>query len=623
VRRSVAAFLLAASLSAAATEPPDQQRLFAEAVSLGLAAQPTWLRLLHYKSVDSQEISLIRSPEFFLSENGQSSASAELNATMAAFLSPPGDDANEHAQCRFPARFLWLSTKLEFPGPTLHCSRLERWAKFDQLDSISLMMISGYFGNPASTFGHILMKINNGSVPTKHSLLDMGINYGALVPPNEATITYVMRGLFGGYEAGFSDQDYYRYDLTYSRTEFRDMWEYELRFTDYQKRMILYHLWEVSGKKFRYYFLKENCAYRLAELLELVTGEDFVSDVSFWYAPISVFHRLRRIDATSEPGDRLIASVRFIPSAQRVLYAQLDDVAPADIRALNKVLTHDGDLSLLDELPPERQASVIDTLLSYYQYQLAGQAEDEALELRRARDEAIRRRLEFPAAVEEIEVVIPERRPPSLGAAPSYFGIGGGYDEVSGDYALLNYSPFNYDGIGNNELERSSLIVFDLSVAYDATNNLRLHSLDIVRARKINLNTVRVGSESRRSWEIALGMRQELNGCGKCNEVFFTGSVGRSVALSANVTGTALLGATLADGEFGSSFDSGVAVIFGAGNRWASELGIKYRYSPSRDESRVVTSLAGRLSLAQQHELRFEVSDNQGIGGGLFYAYHW
>jgi len=111
---------------------------------------PTWLRLLHFDS--STNVSKIVSKEFFLDPTGRVSPERELYATIRAYFFPVGRDQNLHPCCRFPARYFWLSQRLNFAAmhvPDLRCSRLEEWAKFSELQSVSLIMVSGYFGNPA------------------------------------------------------------------------------------------------------------------------------------------------------------------------------------------------------------------------------------------------------------------------------------------------------------------------------------------------------------------------------------------------------------------------------------------------------------------------------------------
>ena len=279
-----------------------------------------WLKLLHYDRHGQR--SEIVSDDFFLSPTGKTAPAAELQATLAAYFESWPADTNLHVRCRFPARYFWLSQQIDLPGYVVReprCGRLEKWAMLDRLRSVSLLLVSGYFGNPASTFGHALLRLNTGDADDPN-MLDVTINYGALVPENELMVLYVYRGLFGGYQSGFSDKYFYTEDLVYARKELRDFWVYELNLSDEQVRLLAFHLWEVIGKKFTYHFLTQNCAYRLAELLELVTDEPWLTNSRVWYLPVEMFHRLTTLDA-ARPG-RLVRSVLFIPSSQRELQHQ-------------------------------------------------------------------------------------------------------------------------------------------------------------------------------------------------------------------------------------------------------------------------------------------------------------
>jgi len=595
----------------------------ARAESMELADHPVWLRLLHYENGDSSAQSEILDDEFFLAANGRYSAYDELVATLEAFVEERSAEPNESILCRFPARYHFLDATLGINLPAAECPRLESWSKFEQLDSVSLMMISGYFGNPASTFGHILLKINNGSVPDGYTLLDLGVNFGAVVPENEPTVIYVLRGLFGGYQAGFSDQDYYLSDLTYTRTEFRDMWEYKLGLSEYQQKLLLYHLWEITGRRFQYFFLKGNCAFRIAELLELVTGESFVDDVDFWYAPISVFHRLEQVDSIPNDGDDLIATIRYRQSAQRVFYAQVGELDSEERASLNRLIDSGGDLDELQDASPQRKTRVLDTLLEYYQYRMAGMLdEDTDASLRRAKDDAIRARLALPPAGSKSSVQLPERRAPSSAAPPSKIGVGAGHNSQLGAYTFATFAGFSYETIGNNLLDHSSLTMVDLAVAFDS-DSVWLEALDIVRARKVNLNSASIPGESTSSWEVALGARREQNNCRSCSEAFAEGSIGKSARLGDTAAVSALVGADIATGSAGSSAFTRLALNFGSAERWGHEVGATYKYYPRDEVDRLILRWTSRVSIAQRHEIYLDLSDDDELDSRLYYAYRW
>src|SRR3989338_9010888 len=214
----------------------DLENLLREARARNLAQNPTWLKLLHFEFQGAK--SVVLTDDFFISPEGRNDPVKELDATIRAYFTPWADDNGNHPRCVYPARYFWLSHHLDLPGYDLrsgYCQKLENWALFDKVNSISVLLVSGYLGNPASTFGHGLLKFNTDSADDTKGMFDLTLNYGAVVPENEMVLRYVFRGLFGGYIAGFSDKYFYTQDLVYSRTEFRDIWNYTLALTDYER----------------------------------------------------------------------------------------------------------------------------------------------------------------------------------------------------------------------------------------------------------------------------------------------------------------------------------------------------------------------------------------------------
>lgn len=150
-----------------------------------LSENRTWLRLMHYEaSLTSDLESEVTSDNFFLSPEGRTSPQQELEATIVAMLTHEPED-NQSAQCRFPARKLWLNQVL--PGvskemPQVSCSDYQQHATEHSATSLSLLFASGYLGNPASMYGHLLIKLNN---QDSTELLENTLNYGAMVPSDE------------------------------------------------------------------------------------------------------------------------------------------------------------------------------------------------------------------------------------------------------------------------------------------------------------------------------------------------------------------------------------------------------------------------------------------------------
>lgn len=248
-----------------------------QALELQLAQHETWLALLHYKSetVLQRFISQADDERFFLSETGQTDAAAELEADIKGFFEKqkPG-----HAQCLFPARWFWLKQQLNLSDDfDVSCPQLDAFMKRVSHHKLFMVFPSMYLNNPGSTFGHTFLRFDNhdGSI-----LLSQTLNYSARVDKSDNVVSYISKGLFGGYRGFFRARPYFETVQEYSNIENRDIWEYRLDFTEQEIQQLVRHVWEVKGIDFDYYFFRENCAYRLLALLDVIrpgmglTGEN-------------------------------------------------------------------------------------------------------------------------------------------------------------------------------------------------------------------------------------------------------------------------------------------------------------------------------------------------------------
>lgn len=489
--------------------------------------------MLHYNQDGSR--SEIVSEDFFLSSEGDTSPRAELVATVRAYFTPVPRAGNRHPRCRVPARFFWLNEKIGLPSyepiPPF-CERLAQWARLEDIESVSLLLVSGYLGNPASAFGHSLLRFNTVGEGDPESLLDLTFNFGAVVPENEPTAIYIMRGLFGGYVAGFSDSYYYTHDLTYTRTEFRDMWDYRLNLSAAQRTLLVLHLWEIVAREYRYFFLTRNCSSRLADLIGMAMGESFNTDDRWWYLPVELFHRLHELDEERE--GKLIRSIDFVPSRQRVMRRYFEALTPELRRMTNRVI-EDRELSAGDvfAVAEDRRdaADVLDTLLAYYEYRIEGDKPEVSDTLNAARERVVRARLRLPPSNERAPEVR-ERRSPAQGAAPLMLGVGGLWRSDGSGYGRIEWSPFHYDLMGFNGLERGALVVLDASIGLDSRGNAFIEGVDFIRVRNLDALTTRIAGEFPWSWNVRIGLSRVDRPEERTTRTFANGGIGLARSFS-------------------------------------------------------------------------------------------
>lgn len=246
-------------------------KLINKSHALNLAGDPYWLSLVHYKpNLWGKYKSQADDAAFFNHPQGKFDPELELTATLRAFFAKV--DGDQHARCRFPARFYWLKQRLQLDLqqlPTVACDQYHDWKKTLNTRSVTLVFPAAYLNSPSSMFGHTLLRLNPGGSRGEVPLAAYALNYAANVNASDNGLLYAYRGLFGGYPGVFSIVPYYQMIKKYNELENRDIWEYALNLNQAEVDQLLRHAWEVRTITFDYYFLTENCSYHMLSLLEV------------------------------------------------------------------------------------------------------------------------------------------------------------------------------------------------------------------------------------------------------------------------------------------------------------------------------------------------------------------
>lgn len=515
-------FLISAPLSQpviAALAPPD--------ISIEqLANHPQWLHLLHYDTTAQQGTFLTEG--FYLDPQGQHNPEAELKTTLRASNTPVTDES--HPRCRFPARYTWLADHLHQPQwKTIPpaCQNLQQWLNKNPLRSISMLMVSGYMGNPASMFGHSILKLN--AANDSHDLFSTSINYGALVPPKEPIIVYIFKGLFGGYQAGYSDRYFYTQDVVYTNTEARDIWEYELNLSPDQLNLLQRHIWEIIGKKKQYFFLTRNCAYELARVVDVIMDPPLAQPAHAWYAPVELFDRLHDLDQSAQIDKHpsLIKQPRYHPSAERALihhYENLDGELKFRAEQFLKkpeIAQIDATLSRLEA---DKQQALLDFLFSYQHFVFTKEQPQPSAKTLSIKHALQIKRLSLPPS-SRTDSQPPYRPSPSEGQKPSIIGVGVMAQEDGKLQPTLNLAAFAQEPTGRNTLDGGELTVLDLRLNLSADTPL-VDRLDYLRIFHHALSPLPMASP----WSWRLQLRSAREPDGKYDHQFYLGA-GRSKRL--------------------------------------------------------------------------------------------
>lgn len=518
-------FLLTSSLSEA--QASTLERFQQQAASLQLQHEPYWHALLHYKKhrLNTQRVrSEILDDDFFLASDGRTNSASELQATLAAIFQDINEDTNQHASCRFIARTHWLEkqlTGLAEVRPRPACTLFEQWAEPEYLDSVSLVFASGYLGNPASFYGHILLKLNS-SNPVKTHLQHQSLNYGAAVPDQENPFAYIIKGLFGGYQSTFSYGEFYKNSLTYGEHELRDLWEYQLNLTDDEVLQLTYHAWELIGRHHTYYFLKENCAFRMAQLLELIIDARLKPDLQPWAMPISVFHAVSSIEHHGQP---LIRAIKLHPSRQHRFYQKYQQLNAVQQQTVAAIIDHDfrlhGFLESLSSL--EQQAQVLEALFDYIEFAYLGEPEA----IQQKKQGLLQARLMLPV-LPQAPFPQPEQFP-HQSTRPSMWQLQASHRSdkfIPG----VRFRAAYYDLLTaqTGQPPFSALGMFDVTLAREEQRFV-IQQFELLRIEQMNLSTTGLPADSGFAWKVALGYRSLTRHCSDCRHLYAEGGLGKAI----------------------------------------------------------------------------------------------
>lgn len=511
---------------------------FAESDELSrLATHPTWLKLLKYEpSTDSPTgwRSAIHADAFFLSPSGVTDPLAELQASVSQFVDPSVDSANEqHPTCRFPARYMWLASELTTSSnfvPMATCSEYNKWILQGETESVSFVLATGYLENPASFYGHTILKLNSSRSRNTKDIEDVSVNYGAIVPDGDDPVTYIFKGIFGGYEAGFSDSDYYFHTHNYGETELRDMWEYELNLTKDEVDLFLAHAWEVIGKEYTYYFFRKNCGYRMAEMLELIPGVEIIPNNPFFIMPQVLIQRLNSAQRNEEP---LVKRVALKQSRQSKLYEGFGNLSQTHQELLRDIAENPNVLNqpVFLGLDPDSKGKILEVLISYYLFLQKKTPENKEI------DEIYRKvlTLRFGLPVGPNLKTVNEKEAPHEGRNPSRISVGGAYNSRLANAGIIHLRPAYYDELdaGAAHVSNSSLSMGEVKLSI-FNDNIDIRQLDFVSLSSFNANATNLPGDEMETWSLAAGIRAQRRDCENCESLYFEAAKGRGFDLSSN-----------------------------------------------------------------------------------------
>jgi len=482
---SLFSFYFFPGLISPATADNYEQQLLEQAEKQKLWINPNWLALGLYRDglLNSKNYtSIVDDPRFFLSTDGQTNPEAELKATIKALFNPGKEQTKGLTRgCMFQGRYLWLKKELQINEeliPSISCPEFDKWYSTLDPESISLIFPEAYLNNPASMFGHTLLRINAKGQNEKTRLLAYSASYGAIDtdPPG---FIYAMKGLFGFYSGVFAVSPYYETVRKYSDLEHRDIWEYELNLKPYEIEMLVKHLWELRGIRSDYYYFTENCAILLLSLLDTARPSLKLQDEfdGLWAIPSETVREI-----TSREG--LVKETTFRPSSTTKIKWMLSNLSKKNAltakdiskNGLNKQL--DFKTQQQETHTDQTKAKILETafeLLSYKkkEFEMLPEQRGRALSLLQARS-ALETKSKFP------EIPTPKIRP-DQGHLSGKLAVSGGFLDNRSFYEI-RLRPAYHDTLDTQGGYRlgSQLIVFDVFARHSESEGFNLEQFSLL-----------------------------------------------------------------------------------------------------------------------------------------------
>jgi hypothetical protein len=589
-----------------------------------LSSSDTWLKLLVY--ADDQ--SYIRSPKFFFSKDGNSNPLAELSATLSAFAKPVENaDPDSHAQCKFPARYTWLKQQIDINSvgiTDVSCPKFNQFTQQQSVNSVSVIFATGFLANPASYYGHLLIKLNTeDKFKHQNTLQDTAINFGADIPLDENMALYVIKGIIGLYDASFTQQEYFYHEGNYRESELRDLWEYELALEQQDTNLLVGHIWELLDADYTYYFFNRNCAFHMGELLQLVLNSKLADSERLWMTPQSV---LQNLSATNYNNQPLVRKVKYHPSRQSRLYQRFSFLNKQQKTTLFDIVGQPENIakSDLSAFALIEQHQIVDTLIDYYQFMR--KEEDGRSDINNnyyKQSVLLRYQLPSGPAIEQFN----SDSPPHLGNKSSYSSVPVLHNSELGFYGQIALRPAYYDALdaGEGHVSFSALSMGELVLGF-TDNHIFMKDLSLLKIESIRANKTGLPGDRNYSWYIDVGAAQREMSCNNCEAIKVNSGIGYGFEGIPELNITGFVGG----GYLGENIntDDGylstkIISTWYAFERFSSRLEFEQRFY-SGGKKDFLTKLNGRYLLQQNLDIRVSIAKDQSANEfGLSFGWYW
>jgi hypothetical protein len=258
----------------------NQNKIIKRANNSDLAESNQWKALLHYNdTLNIKDKKFILSTPFSLKD--------ELVDTIKGFYDSKTkySNINKHPQCKFPARLLFITHELNISKnefPKIVCSDFETYKEKAPADTISLIYASENVKNPSSMMGHTFLKYSG--INYQHKKVYHAITFYTIIE-SQNPLLLLYQNMFSGMKGMFALQPYKDMVTQYTKRENRNVWEYTLKLSNYQRKLIYYHIWELKDIDMKYFFTSYNCSTVIYYTLSLANPKIY-DDKKLWITPL-------------------------------------------------------------------------------------------------------------------------------------------------------------------------------------------------------------------------------------------------------------------------------------------------------------------------------------------------
>ena len=301
----------------------SQEEVLKSANSLKLYEKNEWKALLHY----SNKINII-DKAFILSENF--SLKNELDSTISAFYTPKENykNINNHAQCKFPARLLFISHELSLSDdefPKVECKDFNIYKMQSPADKIDVVYATPNVKRTTSMMGHTFLKYSGENYQGKE--VEHSITFYTVVDSSNL-LKLAYQNLFPGMKGLFVLQEYEKVFREYIDMKNRNIWEYQLSLSKYRRELIYSHMWELKGMDMKYFFTSYNCSTVIYYALSLANPKIY-DDYKLWVTPLDTVKFLYKYN--------LIEDTELFLSNEWLIKTTLEPLKISKYKSPNKI----------------------------------------------------------------------------------------------------------------------------------------------------------------------------------------------------------------------------------------------------------------------------------------------